>query len=191
MKKLVLLCLVLTACSTTPSSDTEITQGEYEKVVRTQTRSADKYNGLYQTFQASVTLLSTDLLTAGLNRRSEFLGWDPAKFQKERDRTFQEAAVETKLFLRFYAPENDYNDLHKPNSIWKVYLDHNGKRYEGKVKKLTDKLVELQLLYPHFDRFSTPYEVSFAVPTAAVEATPAKVVLTSSLGAAEFEFGDK
>ena len=191
MKKLFPLLLLLTACASTPKDETINKSDEYEKIVRANTRSADKYSGLYQTFQASATLLTTELQTAALQLKNDYSGWDTATAQKERDRVFQEMASTTKVFLRFYSPETDYDDLHKPTTIWKIYLEHEGRRVLGTIKKLTDKFVELQMLYPHMDRFSTPYEVTFPAPTAAVEAAEVKVHLTSSLGSAEFTFPPK
>jgi hypothetical protein len=190
MKKLILLTCLLTACATAPKPG-GISENEYEKIVREHTKSADKYQGLYQTFQASATLMTTEQQSATLQRKGDFLGWDANQQQKERDRAFQEMSNSTKVFLRFFSPENEYDDLHKPQSIWKVYLVHEGRQIEGKVKKLNDKFVELKMLYPHFDRFSSPYEVSFPVPTSAVEQSEVKIVLTSSLGSTEFTFEPK
>ena len=191
MKKYLPLLLLLTACASTPPNENARAQVDYERVVSANTRSANKYSGLYQTFQASATLLNTELQTAALKLRGDYSGWDAAAAQKERDRTFQDMAATTKVFLRFYSPENDYDDLHKPTSIWKIYLEHEGRRILGTVKKLTDKFVELQMLYPHMDRFSSPYEVTFPVPTTSVEGAEVKVYLTSSLGSAEFTFPPK
>lgn len=186
MKKLVAFSLLLSACASGPSGN--LSESQYERIVRRYTRSADKYNGLYQTFQASVTMLSTELQTASLQQRGQFMGWDPAKMQSERDRVFQEMSTQTKIFLRFYSPELDYDDLHKPKTIWKIYLEQQGKRYEGKIRKLNEKFVELKVQYPHFDRFSSPYEVTFPVPTNSAESGPVKIIMTSSLGSAEFNF---
>ena len=70
----------------------------------------------------------------------------------------------------------------------KVYLEYQGSRFEGKVKKMAEKFVEIQTIFPHIDRFSTPYEITFNVPMTTLETGPAKVVLASSLGTAEFKF---
>ncbi len=90
--------------------------------------------------------------------------------------------------MRFFSPDHEYDDLHKGKTIWKVYLDFGGSRFEGKVKKMSDKYVELQNIFPHLDRFSTPYEITFNVPMSTIEGGPSKVTLTSSLGSAEFKF---
>ncbi len=188
MKYLLPFLFLATACSSASKSPLVASQTEYDTIVKENTRSANKYSGLYQTFQASSTLLNTEMQTAALKLRGEYSGWDAPTAQKERDRVFQEMSNSTKIFLRFYSPESENDDLHKPTTIWKAYLEHEGRRILGKVKKLTLKFVELQMLYPHMDRFSSPYEITFPVPTTAVEGSEVIVHLTSSLGATEFTF---
>lgn len=160
---------------------------DYLADLKSLTRSTDQYSGLYQTFQADITFLNTALQTTMVQRQAEFMQWDEKKTQQERERAFQSMAAQTKFFMRFYTPESEYDDFTKGNSMWKIYLEQNGLRHEGKVKKV-DRVSEVQSLYPHSDRFSTPYEVTFNVPTAATESSGAKVTLTSSLGKAEFTF---
>ena len=164
---------------------------EYYATVARNTLKSNQYTGLYQTFQADMTILNSEMQTATLRQRASFLQWNDTTYRGEREKSQQDASAYAKFFLRFYCPDHDYDDLHKPKSIWKVYLDYSGQRFEGKVKKMTDKYVEIQTLFPHFDRFSTPYEVTFSVPMARVENGPSKVVLTSSLGTAEFNFAGK
>ena len=181
-----------TACSQTPIENSSLVQplgeNEYAAIVRKHTSRTNQYSGFYQTFQADVTILSTEVLTAGLRQRAHFMQWDQTQYQSERDRTMQDAAAYAKFFMRFYSPESDYDDFHKGKSIWKVYLEYGGSRFEGKVKKLTEKFVEVQNLYPHVDRFSSNYELTFSVPMTTVENGPGKIILTSSLGSAEFKF---
>jgi hypothetical protein len=161
---------------------------EYASLIKKHTTRTNQYSGFYQTFQADMTILTTEVQSAALKQRGQFLQWDQRQFQSERDKMVQEAAAYSKFFLRFYSPEHDYDDLNKGKTIWKVYLDYNGSRFEGKVKKLTEKYVELQTIYPYLDRFSTPYEIQFNVPMTTIENGDCKVVLTSSLGTAEFHF---
>jgi hypothetical protein len=152
------------------------------------TQGADQYRGLYQTFQADITILNAEVLTRMLRQRADFLQWTEEQYQKEREKALQESAAFSRFFMRFYSPEEEYDDFHKGKTIWKVYLDFGGSRFEGTVRKKTEKLVELQTLYPHMDRFSTPYEIEFNVPMTTIEKGRATVTLTSSLGTAEFKF---
>jgi hypothetical protein len=165
-----------------------LSENEYAVLIKRNTSRSDQYSGFYQTFQADITILNTEVVTASLRQRGHFLQWDQRQYQNERDKVMQEAAAYSKFFMRFFSPENDYDDFHKGKTIWKVYLEYGGSRFEGKVKKMTEKFVELQTIFPHFDRFSTPYEITFNVPMTTLESGPVKVILTSSLGTAEFKF---
>lgn len=195
MRILILASLILWLASCVskpalaPNGVEPLPPDEYQALISKNTRATNQYAGFYQTFQAEVTLLTTEVQTATLKQRASFLQWDQAQYQTEREKALQEASAYSKAFIRFFAPERDYDDLSKgAKSIWKVYLEYGGNRFEGKVRKMTEKMVELQSLFPHYDRFSTPYEVSFNVPMTTVESGPCKIVMTSSLGTAEFSF---
>ncbi len=163
-------------------------EGEYLSLLRKNTSRADKYSGFYQTFQADVTILTTEVQSSVLRQKAHFLQWDQKQYQQEREKSLQESNAYAKFFMRFYSPERDYDDLHKGKTIWKVFLEYSGTRFEGKVAKLSDKLIEVKTLFPNMDRFSTPYEITFNVPMTTIEQGTSKLILTSSLGSAEFSF---
>lgn len=190
-----LFSVLMTACTHAPVAGPDTVQAmdssEYERLIRKHTAHTDQYSGFYQTFQADVTILTTEVQAAALRQKGAFLQWDQKKFQSEREKALQEANAYSKFFMRFYTPDRDYDDLHKGKTIWKVYLEYSGSRFEGKVSKMSEKVVEVSTLYPHMNRFSTPYEITFNVPMTTVEQGAAKVILTSSLGQAEFSFPAK
>ncbi len=186
------ICLFVIGCAQTPVHNPDIVQplgeNEYGLLIKKNTSRTDQYSGFYQTFQADVTILNTEVITANLRQRGHFLQWDQRTYQAERDKVMQEASAYSKFFLRFYSPENEYDDFHKGKTIWKVYLEYSGSRFEGKVRKMNEKFVEIQTIFPHMDRFSTPYEITFNIPMTTIENGALKVILTSSLGTAEFKF---
>jgi hypothetical protein len=171
-----------------PSAIEGPTQSQYAAIVKRFTVKTNQYSGFYQTFQADMTILTTEMQTAALRQKGSFLQWDQKEYQTEREKMLQECSAYSKFFMRFYSPERDYDDLHKGKSVWKVYLDFSGQRFEGKVKKSPEKYIELKTEFPYLDRFSTPYEITFNVPMSTIEKAEAKVTLTSSLGSAEFVF---
>lgn len=187
-----MLVLAMAGCVAAPlknSSGAEaMAPTAYATLLKKNTVQTNQYSGFYQTFQAGVTILTSEVQSESLKQRAQFAQWDQSVYQGERDKMTQEAGAYSKFFLRFFSPEHEYDDLHKAKSIWKVYLDYGGTRFEGKVRKIDEKFVELQMVYPHLDRFSTPYEVTFNVPMTTVEGAVAKITLTSSLGSAEFKF---
>lgn len=193
---MILFVLSLSACTTIKTIKNEnlvqpISQSEYARIIRKNTAQTNQYSGFYQTFQADMTQLNSEVITAGLRQRGHFMQWDNRQYQIERDKALQESSAFAKFFMRFFVPEKDYDDLHKGKTIWKVFLEYGGSRFEGKVRKMSEKLIELQTLYPQMDRFSTPYEITFNVPMATIEGGDSKVILSSSLGSAEFLFPAK
>src|SRR5262245_38726425 len=184
MMRLLLLVLILAGCASKPivgqNTVTPMDSLEYSSLIRKHTVGTDQYRGFYQTFQADMTILTTEVQSASLRQRGNFLQWDMKQYQTEREKSLQEANAYSKFFMRFYSPEKDYDDLHKGKTIWKVFLEFSGNRFEGKVTKMPEKAVEVMTLYPHMDRFSTPYEITFNVPMTTVEQGASKVVLTSS-----------
>jgi hypothetical protein len=85
-------------------------------------------------------------------------------------------------------PSVRLNDLHKGASIWKIYLEANGQRYEGKASRRNGKLEDIQASFPYHNRWSVPYEVVFKVPLTAVEQGTVRFILTSSQGTSKFEY---
>lgn len=171
-----------------PNGVQAMPENEYLSLIKKHTSRTDQYSGFYQTFQADMTILTTEVQSAVLRQKGNFLQWDQKQYQQEREKSLQESNAYSKFFMRFYTPERDYDDLHKGKTIWKVYLEYSGSRFEGKVNKMSEKFIEVRTLFPQMDRFSTPYEVTFNVPMTTIEQGSAKVILTSSLGQAEFDF---
>ncbi|MAV90128.1 MAG: hypothetical protein CL676_01815 [Bdellovibrionaceae bacterium] len=173
--------LLLSSCQTTPEKN-------YSNLIQQSSRSQKSYSGLHETFEATVVPLNRKVTQGMLEKRAELLGWTPERLQREQQKANEERLTHAKFFLRFFAPNSDYDDLHKPNSIWKIYLLLGNQKIEGEVSRDFSKLIELQAIYPGFDRFSTGYEVKFPIGQASLEDTSYSVQLTSSLGEAKFNF---
>lgn len=185
--------LSLLACATTPESNingavSNVPEDKYDEVISKFSRETKKYDGFHQTFGVNVTILNSEVNMLILQRRGHFLGWTEEEMRRQREDNFQEMSSYSKFFVSFFSPDSDYDDLHKPNTIWKIYLEFNGQRYEASVKKDEKKMAELKQLYAYIDRFRTPYILSFEVPMTAVEQSTSKLIFTSSLGTASFEF---
>lgn len=184
--------MIVGGCSTTPKvsnlpdSIEDVNESSYLKNLTDNTRSSRKYEGFYQLFQVHVTRLTSQVQDMVLQRKGHYYQWSRQQYLQEKQADMKLRSTEAQFFLQFFTPDVIYDDLNKPRTIWRVYLEWNGQRYEGTVKKVIAKPVEIQALYPSFDRFSTPYMVTFQVPMNAVEQSPARVVLTSSIGQAEF-----
>src|ERR1035437_2763577 len=117
MRRLFTLILLATSlgCSHQPVSqdktDLALSRKAYEAVVNKNTVKANQFSGFYQTFQADVTILSTEMQSASLRQRASFMQWDTKQYQAEREKMQQENSAYSKFFLRFFSPEHDYDDL--------------------------------------------------------------------------------
>ena len=187
---LILISLLTLGCQTVvpagPQVVQNVTEDRYIPIYKRYTQTVKEYSGFHNTYEARMTFQHSQLNTMRLRRKGHYLRWSLDRFQKEREKLFQEMSTEARGFLLFYTPEIEYDDLNKPNTIWKVYLEFDGQRYEGKAVKAKEKRIELQAQFPDIDAFSSSYFVTFPLPTSVVEDQAFTIILTSSVGTAKY-----
>lgn len=179
------------SCATTEkiSSGIEvITQSEYENILATQTDHIQNYEGLYNTLEVTATLENSKIISAQNSQSARLYLWDKIRFETEAKKREEKAEKETEVFLSFYTPERKNDDLAKNKTLWKIFLDVDGKRYEGKAAKVKLVLSEINALYPYHTRFATPYVVSFPVSTKVVDGKAVKLIVTGAPGSATLNF---
>ena len=123
-----------------------------------------------------------------IQQKGFYFQWDKNKTRKEREKMFQEHSSRSNYLLVFFTPDRKDNNLEKINTIWKVYLEVNGQRFLGSVKKKNVVYSQFVQLYPHFTRWNKAYEVTFDIPMNEVEIETSSIVVTSSLGSSKFDF---
>ena len=191
MKKILALLLLLSSCAsreTTPGGVQIATQGEAEKVIDRYSDRIESYNGLYNTLQASATLHNSVVSIAVLDQKARLFQWDQGKYDTQKLEINEKLGKETEIFLSFFTPDKKHDDLNKAQSLWKIFLDVNGRRYEGKAVKIKLQTVEVQSLYSYHNRFSTPYQLIFPISVRLIENYPSKITLTGPVGSATLSF---
>ncbi|WII72889.1 hypothetical protein QJS83_03265 [Bdellovibrio sp. 22V] len=186
-----LFLLVLSACASyevTPSGRTIKTADDYMKVIERYSDSERRYSGFYNTLDIEATLLNSKIAQAQLEQNQMLYQWDDARFNEKKAEYETRLSRETELFLSFYTPDRKNDDLSKTNTMWKIFLDVDGRRYEGKAKKIKLQLAEIEGMYPYHNRFYTPYSVIFPVPMRTIENKPIKVTVTGVIGSGTLEF---
>lgn len=181
----------LSSCVTphqNPNLPSLIPASDYFSAVTDHTETRKVYDGFYQTLQVSGTFLNTQVLRAQTDHKARIYQWSQDQYNSHRSEIENGLSRETKFFISFFVPDRKHDDLNKPRTLWKIFLDTNGKRYEGKAEKLKSVLAEIQSLYPHHTRFSTAYIVTFPVPTSQVEHSEAKFTLTGPVTSTSLEF---
>jgi hypothetical protein len=192
MKYLILLStLFLAACATTkmdqevapPSNNTKTEVPEnYQARIERFSAGDTEYAGLYNNFEYKATLLNSNIRDAILWKQGHYYEWNDAQASLAREKSNQEMSSQTKIFLAFFTPNPKNDNLSDAKTIWRIYLDCAGRRYEGKAVRIRLLLAELQALYPYMTRWATSYEVTFDVPTAAIENQPSTLTITGPLG---------
>jgi hypothetical protein len=175
------LSLNFLSCSLEPKAKEGVPTvdiSDYENLVEKNTKNIESYNGLSNQLNAYATKLDSKMTEAMMARSGQIYQWNSVIFQEEKTKAVAELATKTIFFLSFYTPERNHNNLTAKKPIWKIYLDVGGQRYEGSATKIKTMLADLESLYPHHNRFATPYKIEFSVPTVRTENEPQVFTIT-------------
>ena len=166
-----------------------MTVDEYENIIDNNSDHKSMYDGLYNTLQLYATLINPTVARAQLDQNARLFLWDKEKFETEAKKAEEDLAKETKVFVSLYTPDRKHDDLNKSKTLWKFFLDVNGKRYEGKATKIKLLVTEIQGLYPYHTRFATPYNLTFPVSAKFIEKENIRLVMTGPVGSVSADFG--
>lgn len=177
------LFLILSACATTPKGIVD-----YDQVIEENSDKIRRYSGFYNTIDMEATVINSKVAAAQLQQSVNLYQWDDKKVAEEKANFENRLSKESEIFLSFFTPDRKNDDLFKNNTMWKIFLDVDGKRYEGKARKIKLQVVEIQGLYPYHNRFYTPYSLTFPVSMRSIEGKPMKLTLTGPVGSGSLEF---
>jgi hypothetical protein len=183
--------LFLFSCASrlpTPAGVPDVSVSAYEGMVVDRTKKVEVYDGLYNKLTIQATWLDSQLTDAALSHSARLAQWNEQKYKEEREKKVTKNAESTTFFISIYTPERKSSDLASSRNLWKIFLDVGGQRFEGKATKVKQTLTEIQVMYPHYNRWSTPYTVSFPVANSLVENKPATLIFTGAVGSAQLDF---
>lgn len=186
-----LLAFVATACVSTrenPNIPNLTSEHEYYSAVSNATRSDKIYDGLTQILDVSATLHNSEVSKTQLDQNARIYQWSETDYQNKKSEMETNSSKQTQVFISFFVPERKHDNLARVSSAWKIFLTGSGKRVEGKVEKIKMIPTEIMLLYPHHNRFSTPYRVTFPIPVSMVESAESTFVMTGPVGSVKLTF---
>lgn len=189
--KIVFCIIFLNACVTrlpTPAGIKEISLSDYENRVRTKTKDIRIYNGFTNNLEIYATRMDSDMNEAYLSHSARLFQWSVSQFNDEKNKLILKQGTTSEFAVSFFTPERKNDDLTSSKSSWKIYLDVDGIRYEGKASKIKRNLAELEAFFPHHNRWFTFYTVSFPVATSLSENKPAILTFTGALGATQLKY---
>lgn len=190
MKYIFLVFLFLAACASSNNSPTgnNFSSAEYAKTIERNSDQVRKYSGFFNTLDVHATLLNSSVSQAQLENTAHVYQWSDSKKLEEKQTVEARLSKETDVFMGFFTPERKNDDLYKTTTIWKIFLDVDGRRYEGVAKKIRPQFAELVNLYPYYSRFYTPYVVTFPVPLRSIDGKEVRMTITGVIASAEFTF---
>lgn len=193
MKKpfLFFLLFILAGCVTTLKTQPgvpEISYSDYESKLDKKTKKLEVYDGFYNKLTVQATWLDSDFTLANLSQQARIAQWDEAKYKEEKAKIVSHHASSTEFFLSFYTPERKHDNLSSNKSMWKIFLEIDGRRFEGKATKVKGQLPEIQSLYAYHNRWSTAYILNFPISTGLSENKKAILTFTGPIGVAQLEY---
>jgi hypothetical protein len=165
-----------------------IEESDFEKTLDRATVKNKSYDGMQETTEFAATLINSEVREAQLKKQAMVFQWSESEFSSEKEKKVKDAGSQTEVFMSFFSPEKAHEDLARSKTLWKVYLESDGRRYEGKAEKIKLLTSEIQNLFPEHSRFATPYKVIFPVALATVEPKKSMLTVTGPVGTASLEF---
>ncbi len=166
-----------------------ISSSEYEAILEPNTKHVVKYSGLYNDYDVSAVLLTPEVARSQVDYNHGLYLWTEEKHKEEAQKVEEKLAKETDVFVSFFAPEKKHNDLSRSKTLWKIFLEVDGQRYDGVASRFKSiSLTEIQSLYPFHTRFGTPYIVTFPVSALQLTNKNPKVTITGPVGTMDFTF---
>ncbi len=172
----VVLCLALAGCA-----------GRWAELRDRETRDAESYRDLKLHLDVQATRLTPEVAAA----RADALCDDRRCTDDERTRRREASRAHSQRQDRFvlvvYTREPAWNDLDRPDSRWRVFLEADGQRSApDELRKIKRRRFVYERLFPTLDGFREVYEVHF--PTAASPG-PRSLVITGELGSTTLTWG--
>ncbi len=194
MKLLILffLCWALESCTTKPLPTFNlrlISEPDYVQIVKRNERHEQIYSGLYNAIDQTGAIINSEVSEAQVDQQARVFMWDENKYTQEKIKAEEKLRKESEFFVSFFTPDRKHDDLNKNKTLWKIFLDVDGKRFEAKVTKIKLLTEEVQSLYPFHNRFSTPYLMVFPVPMKQIEKSASiKLTITGPVGSTTLDY---
>ncbi len=182
----------LESCTTKPVPTFNlrlISETDYAQIVKRNERHEQIYSGLYNAIDQTGAIVNSELSEAQVDQQARVFMWDENKYTQEKIKAEEKLRKESEFFVSFYTPDRKHDDLNKNKTLWKIFLDVDGKRFEAKITKIKLLTEEVQSLYPFHNRFSTPYLMVFPVAMKQIENSASiKLTITGPVGSTTLDY---
>ena len=161
---------------------------EYETYLEQKTKKSSVYDGFYNKLTIQTTFVDSDLSDVYNSYQAKIYQWDEKKYQEEKNKMILNHSANTEFFVSFFTPEKKQDNLNSAQTSWKIYLEIAGQRYEGKVTKIKTDYNNLEVLFPHHNKWSTPYSLTFPVATSTVQGKNFIITVTGAMATTQISY---
>ncbi|OGP78026.1 MAG: hypothetical protein A2Z26_05615, partial [Deltaproteobacteria bacterium RBG_16_66_15] len=135
----------------------------YRQVTESATRTREVHDGLDTRFILSATWLSKPWVAAFAEEYSNIYYLDTARREQVISRWRQESEKHVLFFVALYVPEEKWNDLEKPGTLWSLRLVRGDEvDFEpAYVRKSSMHPEEIVRFFPYSGTWYRAYEVAF------------------------------
>jgi hypothetical protein len=184
------------------SADPFYTAG-YKEVLQTWTREARIHRGLEVELIVSATYKSENFRRAYADEYAEAYQLTPEAKKQFVEDQLESAAHGYEFVMASYVPQEEWDDFHRANSMWKIYLvndlDERVVPVEVRQLKRQGKTQRQGAIKSHFFPYDTPWKSLYTVtfpqdipstnrPVISGDTKHIKLVIASVVGTAEMEW---
>lgn len=184
MKTLLLAITAIFFCGCVSSPVTP----EYAKTVEQHSNGTQIFNGLDNVFQFHATLMTENFQQEYMNQKGLIYEWTPERNAEQLSKLQKDNTTSTTVWMSFFTPAPQDDNLHKQKSVWTVHLKTGGQKVEGKVTKDSTNFTETGVLFPYHRRYNSSYFVKFPIAVSQVDLSDAELVIAGPLGSKAVPF---
>lgn len=172
-------------------------KSNYQDALNKWTRSKKIYEGVEARLYITATYKAMEFREAYIDRYVKSYQLGPVYRQTLLEREKEQEEKYNEFFFTAFTPEERWNDFHRSDSIWKMYLedDAGARMIPISITRIDSSDPVIREFFPYFDLWSQGYVARFPKYTeTGIEPLPGpntkffRIVVTGVLGKGELEW---
>lgn len=165
--------------------------GRWAELRDRETRAAESYTDFKLHLDVQATHVTPEAAVARIDALCRDRRCTDAERGKLEAAARAHALRQERFVLLVYTREPGWNDLDRPDTRWRVFLEADGQRLvPDEIRKIKRKRTTYERLFPTLDGFREVYEVHFPARPATARG-PAQLVVASELGTVSLTWGEE
>jgi len=164
--------------------------GRWAELRDRETRAVESYTDFKLHLDVQATRVTPEAAAARIDALCRDRRCTDAERARLEDAARAHSLRQERFVLVVYTREPGWNDLDRPDTKWRVFLEADGQRLvPDEIRKIKRRRYVYERLFPALDGFREVYEVHFPGRPATARG-PEQLVVTGELGTASLTWGD-